>query len=252
MPGDDSQFEEKEREIDNLYNQIDNLQSTIDSQKEQIDRYQNNPTQSNDISYYKEALEIIKLNKTTPNDPRMTNKNFIELLIKLDQNGIIYKNRLIFLKEFMKNIDEPTIVDGIIKALKDRQEILKTNLANHEEMKMMDEIEKKVNDIDMGLSVCIYKKNLKMKESGVLSNLTDKTITDIYNSGIKSFFYKYNLYLIQHVIKEKLNDDVTYQGSTGYETCDKYFLYHHLLTKISESEKGEKFFDEIINQSDLT
>jgi len=219
--------------IDKLEKEIDEIVIQRESYESFLDNYKPRPYDENDskILYFEEVIKLINNFKKTIIEPKNLNSYFIELLNILDTKNIKYKNRLIFLDEFQKHIGDDKIIMGIIDALEKRQNIInKYNISF--------DIKKQNLDIDMSLSVYIHKKNNK------------KTISDIYNSLLNSFIYKYNVYSYCEYAKEKLNNDDSFK-----DNCNKYQIYYRMLKTLYNynDDKLDNFESEVINDSsDLT
>jgi hypothetical protein len=188
---------------------------------------------NNKILYFENVIKLINNFKKAIVEPKNLNTYFIELLIILDSKNITYKNRLIFLDEFQKHLDDEKIIMGIIDALEQRQNLIK-------KYNMLFDIKEQNLDIDMDLSVYIHKKN------------KDKTISDIYNSLLNNFIYKYNVYSYSEYVKSKLNDDPSFK-----DNCNKYQIYYAMLKSLDNynGDKLDDFESEVItneNSSDLT
>jgi len=222
-----NQKEELNKEIDELEIKVANYLAILKNKPS------DNDDKSNLILYYQGVIKLINNFKKTIVEPKNLNTYFIELLIILDSKNITYKNRLIFLDEFQKHLDDEKIIMGIIDALEQRQNLIK-------KYNMLFDIKEQNLDVDMGLSVYIHKKN------------KDKTISDIYNSLLNNFIYKYNVYSYSEYVKSKLNDDPSFK-----DNCNKYQIYYAMLKRLDNynGNKLDDFESEVItneNSSDLT
>ena len=158
--------------------------------------------------YYEKVLTLVNNFRKAITEPKDLNKYFMELLMILDSKNITYKNRLIFLSEFQKHLDNENIIMGIIDALEKRQNLI-------DEYNMKFDLNQENLEIDMSLSVYIHKKH------------KNKSISEIYNARVNNFIYKYNVYSYCESIKNKLNNDKGLK-----DNCNKFKIYYDILESL--------------------
>ena len=228
------QYQKKFEECQNNDNNYDDeyymLEKEVNEMTEKLEEYHNIITNNipkdseekkNVKQYYDEVINIINRFQTTIDDPKNLSLYFIELLMILDSNQITYKNRLIFLKEFQKHLNNKDILIGIIYALENRQKLIR-------KYNMKFDIKEQNLDVDMGLCIYIHKK------------YPQYTIDAIYNSFLNNLIYKYNVNSVVKYEKSKINDE-------NEDSCRKYSMYYKILKYLNDfNEPDINKFDEYL------
>ena len=228
------QYQKKFEECQNNDNNYDDeyymLEKEVNEMTEKLEEYHNIITNNipkdseekkNVKQYYDEVINIINRFQTTIDDPKNLSLYFIELLMILDSNQITYKNRLIFLKEFQKHLNNKDILIGIIYALENRQKLIR-------KYNMKFDIKEQNLDVDMGLCIYIHKK------------YPQYTIDAIYNSFLNNLIYKYNVNSVVKYAKSKINDE-------NEDSCRKYSMYYKILKYLNDfNEPDINKFDEYL------
>lgn len=181
----------------------------------------NSDERKNSKQYYDEVINTVSRFQTTIDEPAKLNLYFIELLMILDSKKITYKNRLIFLKEFQKHLDNENIIFGMIDALEKRQQLIKNYNFEFD-------INDQNLDVDMGLSIYIHQKYPRY------------TIDAIYNSYVNNLIYKYNVDSVVKHVKSRINNDFG-------DSCKKYSMYYKILKYLNDfNEPDINKFDEYL------
>jgi hypothetical protein len=215
-----------------LLGEINQMRKTVSELTEYLTNnkpvdYSNDESTSAE-SYYKEVVKLVNIFKKTISEPKILNAYFIELLLILNSENITYKNRLIFLGEFKKHLDNEKIIMGIIDALKNRQLLIENYNITVEIIKELE------LDVDMSLSVYVHKKH------------NERTVSEIYNSKLNDFIYKYCVYSYCEYAKNTINKEKK-------NDCDKYEMFYNILDKLnSYREPNLNNFPPMMVYEDLT
>lgn len=207
---DEEKKKELEKELSEMEKKIVDYETILDNEPKHSEE-----ERSNAVLYLEKVIKLINLFKKTISEPKNLNIYFIELLTRLDSDKILYKNRLIFLDEFQKHLDDKNIIMGIIDALKNRQDLIEIYNIKSEI------IENQHLDVDMSLSVYVHK-----KPENFINGWVTKTISDIYNSKLNNFIYKYCVYSYHEYLKEEINN-------VKKDSCDKYQILYTILNNLN-------------------